>query len=921
MARMDRSSGAEDVPAPRTNPRGRLCGQRLIGTASCVCLALMAACEGPTASRSGPPATIEVVSGDSQLGTPFATLARPLAVRVLDGKGAPVVGEPVTFTPRPPDRVDAPQDTTDQDGRAQVRLTVGTVDGQRQVDVRAGTALATMVFRVPAESIAATSVGVPTTGGTIVLPLPGAPQDTAQVIVSPGTFAAATQVSLFLSTVPGGGLSPEVEPLAPLITIDVGGLTADSLVRVRVTIGDHATSGVSVYRIDLGSGALRPVPVVALDASSVTFVVRRSLSPPATGSTTARRSSRVSAAASSSSFLVKETTSGSGVLSTGFQPGADDFEFANYGSAIAPDGFCLGQSLATIWYYLERRLSGAPALHNRYSVMAAPAIMDYDNRAFRLASVVQEDNSGIFSVLQQYLATSTDDEAWNQLVDALATTSHPVELGVSGRDGGHSLIVWKIDQASGTIWIADPCHPGDMTRTISYDTGRKRFGTYSGCLKADGTLHTFGTIRFTAAEAYDWTAVGQRWQQFDNGTIGSTGSNSFPAVTVSASADGSAAVPIGQLTSTDAVSLSLQANPGFYPFVVSSSGALVATASSAAPSATVPLRSGANSFGVLVVDANNKAVDFTILSVTATRLPFLRFVAQPQDGLAGTPLPGSVSVEVVDLDGSRVTSPQTSIALALGANPTGAVLTGPSSASTVDGVATFTGITVDRSGLGFTLSALAPSRDPGQSTAFNVASSQLGIQQTGLVLAVGDSALLEPWFVSPPPASLAVGWSTSNAAILPLRQQTPDWNAFAYAQAPGTVLVAIQAGQEWGFQRITVVEPVQVGTPTLLNPPYGATLTNFPRDMTLAWTGVPGVTLYDVDMEGCSGFHWQSNDAPYGCSDWFNALFVGHYVGVRGTSFPWSFVGAQPGRWRIRAIDANGNPGSFSGWFYFRFVY
>jgi len=41
---------------------------------------------------------------------------------------------------------------------------------------------------------------------------------------------------------------------------------------------------------------------------------------------------------------------------------------------------------------------------------------------------------------------------------------------------------------------------------------------------------------------------------------------------------------------------------------------------------------------------------------------------------------------------------------------------------------------------------------------------------------------------------------------------------------------------------------------------------------------------------------------------------------ITGTTCRFSFVGAQPGRWRVQAVDGMGNAGPTSAWSYFKFT-
>ena len=103
--------------------------------------------------------------------------------------------------------------------------------------------------------------------------------------------------------------------------------------------------------------------------------------------------------------------------------------------------------------------------------------------------------------------------------------------------------------------------------------------------------------------------------------------------------------------------------------------------------------------------------------------------------------------------------------------------------------------------------------------------------------------------------------------------------------------------------------PVQVG------PPDGSVFDTggFPRITTLSWKSVGGASGYRVEVDCfhcCVDGEW--------CTD------VGRTWDVTpplaGTRYLHSFVGAQPGRWRVWAVDSSGHEGAKSVWWTFRYV-
>jgi hypothetical protein len=85
----------------------------------------------------------------------------------------------------------------------------------------------------------------------------------------------------------------------------------------------------------------------------------------------------------------------------------------------------------------------------------------------------------------------------------------------------------------------------------------------------------------------------------------------------------------------------------------------------------------------------------------------LSFRLQPTPSGPGATMAPSVQVAIVDSQGNILTQATTPVSLALGTNPTGAVLSGGAARTPVNGVATFPGLSIDRVGAGYTLLASA----------------------------------------------------------------------------------------------------------------------------------------------------------------------------------------------------------------------
>ncbi len=83
----------------------------------------------------------------------------------------------------------------------------------------------------------------------------------------------------------------------------------------------------------------------------------------------------------------------------------------------------------------------------------------------------------------------------------------------------------------------------------------------------------------------------------------------------------------------------------------------------------------------------------------------LSFVAQPASMTAGSVSGSAIQVAVLDDADEVFSTAGSSVTIALGANPAGGVLSGTTTVSPVNGVATFSDLSIDRAGQGYTLIA------------------------------------------------------------------------------------------------------------------------------------------------------------------------------------------------------------------------
>jgi hypothetical protein len=128
----------------------------------------------------------------------------------------------------------------------------------------------------------------------------------------------------------------------------------------------------------------------------------------------------------------------------------------------------------------------------------------------------------------------------------------------------------------------------------------------------------------------------------------------------------------------------------------------------------------------------------TTLCSIATKLVFS---TQPGDGVAGSPLSTQPVVQAVDDDGNVDPNFNGAVTLTINNNPGGGTLGGTTTVNAVNGVATFTDISVSQPGVGYTLDASGGALTSATSDPFNVTAAGpapaaclvYGVQDTGSI--------------------------------------------------------------------------------------------------------------------------------------------------------------------------------------------
>lgn len=107
---------------------------------------------------------------------------------------------------------------------------------------------------------------------------------------------------------------------------------------------------------------------------------------------------------------------------------------------------------------------------------------------------------------------------------------------------------------------------------------------------------------------------------------------------------------------------------------------------------------------------------------------------------------------------------------------------------------------------------------------------------------------------------------------------------------------------------------VHLPAPAQTAPADGAVFDYYPRRTRIEWAPVEGAASYRVEVDFCSGRRSNARSCvdPQPLAN--QVRFNPRTSGIDGTSYEFAFVGAQPGRWRVWAVDRDGREGFKSPW-------
>ena len=290
------------------------------------------------------------------------------------------------------------------------------------------------------------------------------------------------------------------------------------------------------------------------------------------------------------------------------------------------------------------------------------------------------------------------------------------------------------------------------------------------------------------------------------------GSSITPAVTVSVEDNAGNVVP----TATNQITIAIGTNP--------SSGTLSGTAQANAVAGVATFSNlSINKVGTAYTLTNSASgltgTTSSTFNVTPGTASKLVFSAQPTNVAAGGSITPSVTVSIEDTLGNLVTTATNQITIAIGTNPSGGTLSGTAVAAASGGVATFSNLSINKTGTGYTLTAAATNLTGATSAAFNVT--------------VGAAAKL---VFTAQPTNLTAGSSITPSVTVSIEDSLGN----VVSTATNQVTIAIGTNPSSGILSGTAVANAVAGVATFSNLSINSAGTGY--TLTAAATSLTGAT-------------------------------------------------------------------------------
>jgi len=376
------------------------------------------------------------------------------------------------------------------------------------------------------------SQSVGNSGGLIIVSKPGDILNGMQITIPQGAFPASNLIKISSAPILKHDFGPNFNPISPLIKINSEEDYAETALRIKIPITLPTGYFATAFFYDETTQRIEPIPTIGIGSDYIIIATRN---------LPANKNLNKSGTAVETniiiSSIIESALDNGAVISTGFEPGYDDWEFTNFGSYAEPAGQCMGQSLSEVFYFYEKKLkSNAAPLYHHFDQIhdgaTNPAKLWQDNPdGYRLANVFQRmiisHWDSVVSELDAHIANPV--LTWKLFVHGMLATGAPQVVYIRNSTSGsaHAIVAFKVNLSEKKLYIADPNFPSQI-RSITFKNNK--FEPYNTKTKEGEQMMLFDEIGFLGVSALiPWSKLKTKYSEFENHSIGN---DIFPAYTL-----------------------------------------------------------------------------------------------------------------------------------------------------------------------------------------------------------------------------------------------------------------------------------------------------------------------------------------------------------------------------------------------------
>ncbi len=381
---------------------------------------------------------------------------------------------------------------------------------------------------------------IPASGGTVTVNRPGSPLHGLSVKVQSGAFPSPTQWTVVEGGTLGRSLPTGLTQVGSTFTIRNAQAYASRPFAITIPVPTATRNNTVAFYYDRASNTFELIPLLGTNDVGIVVATRHvsadQLLVPGPSSGVLLPGASVATASlrtfGETEIVLVEVSENllATPLATTFVPGVHDWEFANRGSGLEPQGICTGMTLTALYrHYTE----GGAKLFGTYDKF--PSVWQDNPGGIRLASVVQHTMD--WPAVQKEIATIEQAAGFSglglprtqilSLAASIKLTGLPQQLAIYDRSGdlGHAIIAYGL--TSDAMLVSDPNHPG-TGRTMQH-TGNA-WVPFPFQLNAEASSEDFVSAFVIGATAYlPMSTIAQRWGELTAETIGD---GMFPEVTI-----------------------------------------------------------------------------------------------------------------------------------------------------------------------------------------------------------------------------------------------------------------------------------------------------------------------------------------------------------------------------------------------------